>query len=471
MLERLTLRASALATALLLAGCSLAPTYERPQAPVPAQWRDHVDAQASPVLLDWQVFVTDAALRELVDTALANNRDLRQSILNVEAARAMYRVQRADRLPGVQAQGEGTRQRLPEDVRTPGSPAVQSQYQAGVGLAAFELDLFGRVRNLSEAALQEYLATEEAARAARISLVSEVIQAYLTQRGAQQRLLLAGQTLDARQAALDLISQRRALGAAADLDYQEAVGLVQQVTVERERVEREVRQSGNALALLVGVTDIQPLLAIAPQEDALLVQELSPGLPSDLLARRPDILAAEHRLQARHASIGAARAAFFPQISLTGLFGSASADLSDLFGAGQRAWSFAPRITLPVFDGGRNRANLDLAEVRRDMAVAAYEDTIQQAFREVSDALAATDTLRREEAAQQALAESSAATLRLAQARYASGVDDHLRYLDAQRGDFSARMALVQVRTQRQVALATLFRALGGGWQAPPAAL
>lgn len=231
-------------------------------------------------------------------------------------------------------------------------------------------------------------------------------------------------------------------------------------------MEREYRQSTNALTLLAGTSDLSPYLA--PHDDAaapLLVQQLAAGVPSELLALRPDILAAEHRLRARNADIGAARAAFFPRISLTGMFGSASADLSDLFKGGQRAWSFAPQLTLPLFDGGRNQANLDLAKLRKDMAVAEYEQSIQTAFREVMDGLAATDTLRRQEAAQQAQAESSQAALRLSEARYRGGVDSYLRYLDAQRSDFVNQIALIEVRTQRQVALATLFRALGGGWR------
>ena len=461
---------------LLLVGCSLAPTYQKPDAPILEQWTDGVETQQYGVnnvatvsaasTLNWQGFVTDETLRELIELALSNNRDLRQTLLNVEVARAQYRVQRADRLPSVQADGSGARQRVPQDLQASDMPSVQSNYQAGVGLASFEIDLFGRVRNLSEAALREYLSTEETAHSAQISLVAEVIQAYLARESTQQRYLLATQILETREASLKLVKQRRVLGAASDLDVQEASGLVQQVQVELERIDREFRQTSNALALLVGVNDVRPYLTEQPSPDVLLVQEIAPGTPSELLALRPDIRAAEHRLRGRNASIGAARAAFFPRISLTGMFGSASAELSDLFESGQRAWSFSPQITLPIFEGGRNRANLDLAQVRRDIAVAAYEETIQNAFREVADALAATDTLRREESAQQALTESTAETLRLAKARYQSGADDYLHYLDAQRSDFVSQMSLVQVQTQRQMALATLFRSLGGGWQA-----
>jgi multidrug efflux system outer membrane protein len=458
--------AAACLTVLLVTGCSLAPTYQRPAAPIPAAWPQAPETAqpSSAASLDVDTFVVNARLRSLIGTALANNRDLRQALLNVQAARAMYGVQRADRLPTVQVEAGGTRQRVPDGVRAPGTPPVQSDYQAGVGLASFELDLFGRVRNLSDAALETYLATEETSRSATISLIGEVIRVYIERNGAQERYLLASRTLDARLASLKLIEQRRSLGAAAELDVQEALGLVQQVTVERERIERELRQSGNALALLVGVGDIRTLLPDAPSTAEMLVQDLSPGMPSNLLFYRPDIRAAEHQLKARNANVGAARAAFFPRISLTGMFGSSSVELSDLFASGQHAWSFTPQITLPIFDGGRNRANLDLAQVRKNIAVAVYEQAIQTAFRDVSDALAATDTLKREEAAQAALSRSSFEALRLSEQRYKSGTDDYLHYLDAQRNDLANQMAMIQIRTERQVALAGLYRALGGGW-------
>jgi multidrug efflux system outer membrane protein len=268
-------------------------------------------------------------------------------------------------------------------------------------------------------------------------------------------------------ASLRLTLQRRQAGTATALDQQDAVGLAAQARADLERSERELRQAGNALRLLAGVDDLAAWLPAQPSAAPVLLQDLSAGTPSELLIHRPDIQAAEHRLRARSADIGAARAAFFPRISLTGFLGTSSAELSDLFRSGQRAWSFSPQITLPLFDGGRNRAQLDLAAVRKDMAVAAYEQTVQTAFREVADALAATDTLRREEAARLALRDSSRESLRLAQARYQAGVDDHLRYLDAQRSAFASENAYIDTMTQRQLALAQLFRALGGGWLAP----
>lgn len=465
MLVRKTL--GTLAAAWLLAGCSLAPAYHRPEAPVPVSWADGasipvaggIDAAAETTpLLDWKTFVVDETLRELVERALANNRELRQTLLNVEAARAQYRIQRADRLPSLQAEATGTRQRMP------GVSGVQESHQAGIGLAAFELDLFGRVRSLSEAALHDYLATDEAAQAARLSLVAEVIDAYMVRDGAWQRHVLGTRMLEVREASLDLARQRRERGRDSALDVHEAEGLVQQARADLERIDREFRQAGNALVLLIGDPGVAMRQPVLPGPQDLLVQDIVAGTPSDLLERRPDIRAAEHRLQARNASIGAARAAFFPRISLTGLLGSSSTELSDLFGSGQRTWSFTPQITLPIFDAGANRANLDLAHVRKDIAVAAYEHAIQVAFREVSDALVARETLRREEDARRAMAEASRKSMELSGIRYRHGIDSHLRHLDAQRNDYANQMALVDIRTQRQSALVTLFRALGGSW-------
>lgn len=452
---------SVLAVALLTAGCSMAPAYERPPAPVSEEWTDGTTRTPMGEVashLDWHAFVVDKTLRNLIDLALVNNRDLRQTLLNVEAARAQYRIQRAERLPNVALDATGVRQRGSE------SSPVESSYQVGVGLTAFELDVFGRVRNLSEAALQEYLATERAGHTARVSLVAEVIQAYLTREGAQHRYAIGTQILEARERSLELMAQLRARGFVNDLEYQEAVGLRDQVKVDLERIDREFRQSSNALSLLLGVPDANEHLPKTYSSSVLLVQEIAPGTPSTLLVRRPDIHAAEHQLKARNASIGAARAAFFPRISLTGSLGRSSTELSDLFGPGTRSWSFSPQLNLSIFDSGANRANLDLAHVRKDIAIAAYEHSIQVAFREVSDALAATDTLKREEASQTDVVKASDKALELSEARYRSGLDDHLRFLEAQRNNFASEMALIEVQTQRQIALSTLFRTLGGGW-------
>lgn len=456
---------STLVIAMLLGGCSLAPTYERPVAPVADNWAGESMKQGSPInQLVWQTFIVDPDLRRLVVIALDNNRSLRQTLLDIEQARAQYRIQRADRVPGLNANAAGNRQRLPADLANDGRAGVASNYQVGLSLPEYELDLFGRVKSLSDSALQEYLATEEAARAAQIALIAEVSQAYLVHDGAQRRLDLTQQTLISREYSFVLISQRRSNGTATALDYQEALGLVEQSRAEQESNLRQKQQAFNALVLLLGTKDAAKSIPERLQKEPMLVQDIAPDTTSTLIERRPDILAAEHRLQARNADIGAARAAFFPRISLTGSFGTSSAQMSGLFDGGSRSWSFVPNLSLPLFDAGRNRAGLSLAEARKDSAVAAYEGTIQTAFREVADALAATDTLRREEAARCALANTSSETLKLAKARYEGGIDSHLRYLDAQRASFVNETAFIEVSTQRQIALVDLFRSLGGGW-------
>lgn len=458
--------AAAVLLALTMSACSLAPKYERPDAPVAASWNApaaQLDGQAASSL-DWQTFIVDSELRSLVSTALENNRSLRQTLLDIEQARAQYRIQRADRVPGVSGTASGSRQRLPADLSSTGRSAVSSSYQVGVSLPEYELDMFGRVKSLTDAALEQYLSTEEAGRSARIALIAEVSQAYLTYDGALRRLQLTEQTLASREDSLSLISQRRTAGAATALDYQEALGLVEQARAEQETNSRQRQQALNALVLLVGTPDAASRIPLIPQSKPMLVQDIAPGTPSELIERRPDILAAEHQLRARNADIGAARAAFFPRISLTGSFGTSSSEMSGLFDGGSRSWSFVPTLSLPIFDAGRNSANLDLAKVRKDSAVAAYEGTIQTAFREVADGLAATDTLLREERARRALANTTAETLKLAKARYEGGVDSHLRYLDAQRSNFINESAYIETSTQRQIALVGLFRSLGGGW-------
>lgn len=450
--------------AFALGGCSLAPSYQRPEAPIAEHWRADANPEAAAGhALDWQAFIVDPQLRRLVGIALANNRSLRQSLLDIEQARAQYRIQRADRVPNLAGTATGTRQRVPADLSNGISTQVSS-YQVGLTLPEYELDLFGRVKSLSEAAVEQYLATEAAARAAQVAMIAEVSQAYLTYAGAQQRLELVQRTLASREQSLSLTSQRRTAGTATALDYQEALGLVEQSRAELEVTLREQKQAFNALVLLLGTPDAASTIPAEPREQLRLLQEVAPGAPSELLEHRPDILAAEHRLKARNADIGAARAAFFPRISLTGTYGSSSEQLSGLFQGGSRSWSFVPTLSLPIFDAGRNRANLDLAEVRRDSAVAEYEGSIQTAFREVADALAARDTLQREESARRALAATSTQALKLARARYEGGVDDHLRYLDAQRSSFVNELAVIETATQRQIALVSLFRSLGGGW-------
>lgn len=445
-------------------GCSLAPAYHRPAVPVPAQWPDQPDvSEISPAAdLDWQHFVVHSPLRRIVTIALENNRNLRQTLLKIEAVRARYRITRSDQWPGISGRASDTRERLPHDVSGTGTAATRSTYQVDLGLNSFEMDLFGRVKSLSEAALQTWLSQEMTARAGRISLIAEVINAYISRNGAKAEYDLIARTLATREISLELIEKQRRYGAGSELDFQEALGLAERARARLEKAARSLAVAGNSLALLTGLSIEklpEPGIGLFPVQ-----QDLTPGLPSNLIARRPDILAAEHELMARHAGIGAARAAFFPEISLTGFLGSASTELAGLFESGSMSWNYSPRLTVPLFDAGRNRGGLDLALVRKEMAVAKYEYAIQTAFREVADALAVRNTLKREEIFRTALAETSAESLRLSQARYQHGADSHLRYLDAQRSDLSNQIILIQTRTRYQMALVNLFKALGGGW-------
>lgn len=459
----------AAAMAAVLAGCTLAPRYERPVAPVPAGWSDPAMAAGAQTALagsiDWHAFVQDPELRRLIGTGLGQNRDLRRTLLDVEAARATYRVERSRLLPEISAQGQGTRQRMPAGLSTTGADGVQEQYQAGAALSSFELDLFGRVRSMSQSALQEYLATEEAARAARVLLIDNIARAYLSHHAAGRKMAVVTEVLETRGTALKLVQLRADQGLATDIELNEATGLSAQAEVELRRATREVAQTRNALHLLVGTTEL--VLPSAPSEFDDTFTDIKAGLPSEMILRRPDIIAAEHRLRARNADIGAARAAFFPSINLTGLFGSASTELSGLFESGSRAWTFSPVVNIPLFAGGRNRANLDLANVRKEQAVAAYEYAVQTAFFEVSDSLVAVDTLRQQEQSQQRLADSSEAAAGLAKQRYDAGVDGQLAYLDADRRALTDKLELIDVNLQANLARSALFRALGGGWSEP----
>ncbi|MBF7818290.1 efflux transporter outer membrane subunit [Klebsiella quasivariicola] len=453
----------------LLAGCSLTPEYKRPDAPVAKSWSKAEETRSSAgspeSIMNWQSLVRDPDLRALIALSLQENRNLRQTLLNADAMRAQYQIQRADRLPELQIQGNETRQRTPADLTSSGQSGTQGSFQAGVGLTSFELDLFGRVHSLSTSAFEEYLATEYGARSAEITLVSQIIQAYLIRDGAVKRRQLAEQTLKNRVLSLTLISARLRAGTVSVQDYQDALGLAEQAKAVLAGAERESVQATNALVLLSGTPDIDHFLNSNASDRPLIEQNIAPGVPSDLLTGRPDIIAAEHRLIARNADIGAARAAFFPRISLTGTAGVSSTELNNLFGAGQGMWTFIPQISLPLFSGGRNKANLDLATVRKDAAVAAYEQTIQTAFREVSDALTAKDTLYKEEVARRALVESDNKALTIARARYTAGVDDYLRYLQSERNTFANELELISTATERQRAIVDLFTALGGGWQ------
>ncbi len=460
----------AAAVAALLAGCSLMPAYQQPAAPVAATFAGDAGTQAAvPVAeLGWRDVFTDPALGPVIALALANNRDLRVAVLNIEQARAQYRVQDAALLPTVNASGGSSASRTPADLSATGQSAISRQYTATLGISAYELDLFGRVRSLTAQALEQFLSTAEARRSTQISLVAEVATAYLTLAADQDRLRLAQDTLVSQGNSYRLSQRSFELGVASALTLRQAQTSVDAARVDIERYTAQVAQDRNALVLLVGAEIPAGLLPKTLPDAAAAASSplasIPPGLPSDLLQRRPDILEAERNLRAANASIGAARAAFYPRISLTASAGSASPNLSGLFNSGSGSWSFMPQISLPIFDGGANRANLDIANVSRDINIARYEKAIQTAFREVSDALAQRGTLGRQLEAQQSLVDATADSYRLSDARFRRGVDSYLSVLDAQRSLYAAQQNLIGTQLSRLTNLATFYKTLGGGW-------
>jgi multidrug efflux system outer membrane protein len=464
-------RLTPLAMALVLAGCvNLAPKYERPAAPVAAGFptvegsihSGNPVATEAPVNIEWQRFFTDARLQQLIGMALANNRDLRVSVLNIEQARAAFQIQRSARFPALNAGLTANR------ASTAGDAPLTSVYQAGLSVTAFELDLFGRVRNLSDSALAQYLATEEARKAAQISLVATVANTYLAQLADEEQLALTQQTLKTREESLRLTKLRFENGVVSKLDLQQAVSLVEGARAVLAQQQRLRAQDINALTLLVG----QPIPDNLPAGATLAttnLPDLPAGMPSDLLISRPDIRAAEQQLVAANADIGAARANYFPRISLTGSAGSASQELSGLFKSGSFGWTFAPSAILPLFDFGARRAGVESARAGRDIAVAQYEKSIQTAFREVADALAGQATYSEQLRALQATAASESERFKLSDLRYRSGTANYLDLLDAQRSLFVAQQQAVEANLSRLQNQVTLYRVLGGGWSEPAA--
>jgi len=460
-----------LLAALCLSGCtSLAPFYTRPAAPVPDAWPagpayQQGTGQTGQITADipWQEFFLDPQLQKVIALALENNRDLRVAALNIERSRAQYRISRAELLPKIDATAAGSGQRVPGDLSRTGKAETPEEYRVGLGVSSYELDLFGRVRSLKDQALEQFLATEQARRSVQISLVAEVAANYLTLTADRERLQLARETLAAQQATFQLIQRRFELGASSELDLRQAQTRVDAARVDIARYTTLVAQDENALHLVVGSPVPTELLPQALAETPAAVQDIAPGLPSAVLLARPDVLAAENQLKGFNANIGAARAAFFPRITLTGSLGTASAELDGLFGNNSLAWNFAPQISLPIFDAGSNRAKLQVAEVDRDIAVARYEKTIQTAFREVADALARRGTIDEQLAAQQSLTEATQASYRLSRARYEQGVDSYLTVLDSQRSLYGAQQELIATRLTRLLNLVTLYKVLGGG--------
>ncbi|MCE5284034.1 MAG: efflux transporter outer membrane subunit [Deltaproteobacteria bacterium] len=451
----------------LLGGCTLAPEYKRPGAPVPAGWQAGAEpAKATAVAdLPWRDFFPDPGLQKVIETALANNRDLRLAALNAEKARALYGVQRSELLPSVNAIGSGSLERLPADLSSTGSARTSERYDVKLGVSSWEIDFFGRIRSLKDQALEEYLATDEARRSAQILLVANVANAYLALAADRQNLKLAASTLEAHEASYRLIKKRYDVGLASELDLRQSQSQVETARGNAARYTQLVYQDQNALDLLVG-SPMPPALSPADLAGITPPREIATALSSEILLRRPDVLASEHQLKAANANIGAARAAFFPRIALTTSVGTASADLSGLFKSGANTWSFVPLITLPIFDA-RTWSAYDVTKVQREIMVTQYEKAIQTAFREVADALAMRDTVDRQVAAQESLVEAVAETHRLSNARYTRGMDSYLGVLDAQRSLYAAQQGLISLRLSRLSNRVTLYKTLGGGSVGP----
>lgn len=447
--------------ALLLGACSLTPPLERPAPPVPAAYADGADAAGNAADLGWRQMFGDPRLQALIATALDHNRDLRIAVLNVDAVRAQYGIERSARLPQLDARLSGGRERVPASRDAPA--ALQGAHAAGVAISAFEIDLFGHVRALSDAALARYLASAEAARAARISLVAAVADAYLEERLALEQLRLTETTLADWRQSLNLARLLKDAKQNSGLDVAQAEGQVASAEADLEGRQRDLKMARNALALLLGT----PVPADLPEgmrlESQPVLTALPAGLPSDLLLRRPDILQAEQNLRAANADIGAARAAFFPRLALTATLGYASPALGSLFQGSQLAWGFTPQLSQPLFNHGRLESALELAQARRSAAVAEYEKSIQTAFREVADGLAAQATLTRQIDAQQRVVASAERRRELSSLRYRAGQDSRLELLDAQRQAYAARQGLLSLQRLAFKSTLSLYKALGGG--------
>ena len=458
----------------LVSACSMIPTYQRPADPTPATWPQgaaYLSPTAAPVAapaaaptpdIGWKAFFRDPELQRLIGMAYANNRDLRTAALRVDAYRAQYRIKRADLLPTLNLDAVGTRQRLPGDLSQNGAASITSQYSVGPGILAYELDFFGRVRSLEKQALEQYLAQEEAQRAARLSLTTEVANAWLTWRSDQSQLALTQATLHAYEASVDLVKRRMEAGVASELEFRQASSALESARAEHARFTRLVAQDANALQLLIGAP-LPPDLAERVQVAELTLPDLPVGLPATVLQRRPDIQAAEHALKGANANIGAARAAFFPNITLTASAGSATGELAGLWGGSSGFWSFAPLIRVPIFNAGRLAASLDYSEVQKDIQVADYERAIQTAFREVSDGLAARTTFKAQVQSESDLVQTNRRYLELADQQYQAGIVNFLTVLDAQRALLKSQQLLIVSRLAQLSSEVTLYKALGGG--------
>jgi outer membrane protein, multidrug efflux system len=485
---------------LCLAGCTLEPHYQRPQPAVTPQWPAMPQSSApaagdsagspaqaaseasqrSAAQIGWREFFTDPKLQTLIEQALQHNYDAQIAVLNIAAARAQYQIQRADLFPKISATANETVEKFPAAVAPLASGAgggtgvggvgaasgsgVFRFFEAGIGFTSYELDLFGRIRSLNHEKLQQYLGFVETRRSTQISVIAEVANAYLTWLADSKLLRITVETLDSQQQSLNLIRMSFEGGVATALDLHQAETTVATAQANLAQYRRQVAQDENALVVLLGVPLPSEFVVDVDLDEESLLTDLPAGVPSEVLVQRPDILAAEHNLVAANANIGAARAAFFPSILLTGSYGTASTQLSGLFKQGSTAWTFSPQISLPIFAGGANVASLDLAKVQKNILVVQYEQAIQSGFREVADALAGRATLDSQVAADTALVQASSESFRLSNMRFTGGVDNYLGVLDSQRLLYTAQQSLVSVKLARLQNLVNLYKALGGGW-------
>jgi outer membrane protein, multidrug efflux system len=460
---------SILACSMVLSGCSLIPEYHRPTSPVSPTWPTgpaypsaSVNSGKMAPDIGWKEFFKDPGLRSVIGVALDNNRDLRKAALNVDAYRALHRIQSAKLLPNVGAGASADIQRLPSDVSISGLPGMENQYEVALGMSSYEVDFFGKVRSLSKQALETYLASDEAQRSERIALVSEVADAYLTWRTDQNLAKLTDATLASNQRSLDLVERNERRGITSALAVRQARVAVDRARTQQAADTRQVAQDVNTLELLVGA----PLPTDLPTEDPLdntVIYNLPVGLSSDVLLRRPDIQAAEYQLLSANANIGAARAAFFPSITLTASAGTTSAQLHDLFTPGQGIWTFAPQINVPIFNGGSLKASLDDSRIQKDIAVIQYEKSIQVAFREVADGLAARSTYVDQLQSQRDLVQNNKEYFALANERFRQGISTYLTVLDAQRELLSSQQQLLSDHMLQLTTEISLYKALGGG--------
>lgn len=449
-----------------LAACSMAPSYERPQSPVAPQMAqlesDSAAAEAA-AAVGWREFYREPKLQQLVEQALHNNRDLRLAALNVEQVQAQYRIARAELLPNLALTGSGVRQQVPESVSQTGAEYTTTQYSVGLGVAAWELDLFGRVNSLRQSALQQYFATVEGRRSVQLSLVAQVGQSYLAWAANRTLLDIAANTLERQEAAYQMVQRRHESGLASDLDVSQAATAVHSSRVDIARYRRQLQQSFTALQLLVGAPLTEQQLGSGLALEGEPTAEIPAALSSQVLLQRPDVQQAEFALQAANANIGAARAAFFPRLALTASAGSASSELNGLFESGTAAWSFSPQIGLPIFAWGANKAALNVAHLQQQASVVRYEQTVENAFKETWDSLQALQTLSAQLSAQQDLVQASARSLELAKVRFERGVDSFLEVLVSERNYNSAQQALITARLAQLHNRIELYKALGGG--------